>query len=170
MSNQTDPVKQNIIDWCNADGIQVVDESSKIPDCEWFLVALGNTMIFKLKKFSDRIYFQSKITISKNHQKIIADNQKMRVGLVLQIPTIVLQMDASCAIEQNDTTITKVITSKVHYHSTIKKADFLTKLAKVQDVHTNLLNRLSVQLQTTAKQLQENQPAPAPDARDVGVG
>jgi len=170
MSNQPDTTKQNIIDWCKEDGILIEDNSSKFPNYEWLLLVDKNKIVFKTKRHPNRIFIQSSITITNNHQKIIADDQKMKFNMILQIPTMILQMGATCSIEQNDTTITKVSVSKIHFHSSMKKADFLANLFKVQDIHQNLLNQLSVKLQTTAKQLQQNQPAPAPDASDVGIG
>jgi len=168
MSDQPDPVKQNIIDWCNEDGISFVDKSDDFPACDWIIIIDNTKMIYKQTRFPNRIYFQALIAISNEHQQAV-QNPQTRTKIIVEIPTNVLQMGATCNIVENNGVINNLSITKVHFHSTIKKADFLENYIRLHNIHHTMLNQVSNILQTTAQQLQQNQPAPAPDASTVGI-
>ena len=170
MSNQTDPVKQNIMDWCNADGITFEDESSKYPNMDWSLMIRKRVAVDKQKRFSDRIYFHAGFNFAPEHKTLIQSNNQLRNEIILQIPLLLSQMDVTSKIEGTGNDITGISLSKVHFHSSIKKADFLSLYTRVHQVFQALLNQLGIKLKVTLQQLQQNQSSPPPDASDVGIG
>ena len=170
MSNQPDPVKQNIIDWCNADNIPFEDKSSEYPSMDWTLMIMKRVAVYKQKRFSDRIYFHAGFNFAPEHKTLIDGNNQLRNEIILQIPLLLCQMDVTSKIEGTGNNITGISLSKVHFHSSIKKADFLSLYTKVFQVFQALLNQLSIKLKVTLQQLQQNQLSPSPDASDVGIG
>jgi len=168
MSNQPDPVRQNIRNWCNADNIPCVD-GNQSPNMDWCLM-LNNRRIavFKLTRFADRIYFQTGINVAPAHQQMIRENNQIRNNILLQIPTLIIQLGHDPRITQANNTITVINLSKIHFHTTISKAEFLSIVSRLINVHQLVLNQLSVTLQTTLAQLQQT--PITPDASDVGIG
>ena len=168
MSNSPDPVKQNIIDWCNTDNIQCNDLSNDNPIFSW-IVGMGKNLIliYKVPQFPDRIYIESRIKISENHQKLINEtwNKAKKNNMLLTLKAVAVQLDfnISFTFEENDKKpkvkdkITEIKSNKVHFHSSIKKADFLSVFNRISNIHNHLLNQLSILLETEVKQLEEKQ-------------
>ena len=168
MSNQPDPTRQNIIDWCNADNIPCVDATQN-PNMDWCLMLNKRKIaVFRITRFPDRIYFQSGIDIAPQHQTLIAENNQIRNDILLQIPSLIIQLDHDPRITQANNTISSVNISTTHFHTTISKADFLSIVSRLMNVQQLVLNQLSVPLQTTLAQLQQT--PTTLDATDVGIG
>jgi len=158
MSNQPDPVIQNVIDWCKEDNIDCVDDSSKNTTLSWLLTINKNVIIYKQPEQPDRIYIQSQINISKNHQEMITKwNQTKKNDLILKLQTLVAQFDANIQIIQEETTITKIVLSKVRFHSTISKAEFLELYVRTDTIHGTILNHLRHSLGLELQQSQAQQ-------------
>lgn len=168
MSAQPDPVRQNIIDWCNEDNIDCV-ESTTNQNMAWnLMINTGRVAVFRPTRFSDRIYFQSGINIAPQHQTLIANNGDIRNKILLQIPSLIIQLDHDPRVFQTDTTITRLNITKIHFHTTISKAMLLSMSNRLLNVHQLVLNQLSVPLQTTMAQLEQT--PTTPDASEVGIG
>ena len=159
MSENQDVVKQNIINWCNEDRIEFVDESSRNPNFSW-LVAVGKPQIlfYKQPNLQDRIYAQSQIVVSPEHQTMIEGwNATKRNSMILKLQTLATQFDINMNFQLEGNKITTIGSFKVHFHSTIKKSDFLSLLLRVQTIHNNLLNQLRLSLGLELQQLQSQQ-------------
>jgi len=167
---QEDIVKQNIMNYCTADNIRFEDQSSKNTNLDWCLMINGKVAVYKQQQYPERIYFQSGINIASEHQALITTNNQIRNNILLRIPSLLAQLDVSCKITQANNSITQISLSKLHFHSSIKKADFLELYLRLYQVQEVLLNQLSVQLQVSLQQLTQNQQTPAPGAGDVGIG
>ena len=171
MPDQPDTVKQNIIDWCNVDGIKFEDQSSKYPAHDWTLMINGKVAVYKQPRLPDRIYFHAGFSFTSEQQKLIQDNKTIKNAILLQVPSLLAQMNVNTKFEMNGDIMTGISLSKPHFHTTIKKADFLILYLRTQQVLQVLLNQLSVQLKISLQKLQQNQQKPPlPDASDVGIG
>jgi len=136
---------------------------------DWLLMLNnGRIVIFKLTRFPDRIIFQSGINIATEHQQMIAGKPQMRNEILLQTPSLIVQLDHQPTITQVNNTISVITITKTHFHTTISKADFLTKSIKLRNVQQVVRNQLSVPLQTSLAQLQQT--PTQPDASAVGIG
>ena len=159
MSENQDVVKQNIMNWCNEDGIERVDESSRNPNLSW-LVALGKPQIlfYKQPNLQDRIYAQSQINVSPEHQTMIEGWDAIkRNNMILKLQTLATQFGININFQQEGNKITSISSFKIHFHSTIKKSDFLDLLVRVQNIHNTLLNQLRFSLGLELQQLQSQQ-------------
>jgi len=136
-SQQPDITKENIMNWCNDDNIQCVDESTSNPQFTWSL-AIGNPaiIVYKQPHLPDRIFIQSQITISPEHQTLIREtwNVPKRNGFAVKLQSLGVQLDINMNFGfDRDGIMTSISSFKVHFHSTISKADFLKLFLRVQD-------------------------------------
>jgi len=159
VSENQDVAKQNIMTWCTDDGITCVDESSRNPTFSW-LLALSNPQIlfYKQPNLQDRIYAQSQINVSPQHQTMIEGwDATKRNNMILNLQTLATQFDININFQQDGNKITSISSFKIHFHSTIKKSDFLDLLVRVQNIHNSFLNQLRFSLGLELQQLQSQQ-------------
>jgi len=159
MSENQDVVKQNIMNWCSEDKIECIDESSRNPSFNW-LLSIGDPKIlfYKQPHLQDRINAQSQIIVSPEHQTMIEGwNATKRNDMVFKLQTIATQYDISMNFQKEGDKITMINSFKTHFHSTIKKSDFLELFIRVQNIHMNLLNQLRLSLGLELQQLQSQQ-------------
>ena len=148
MSTQSFPEKDNIIQWCQDDNIPCNDLSARNPRFSWCL-EVGNPaiVIYKQSHLPDRIYFQFTISLAQQHVELLANNQNKRSETVLKMQSLITQYDAHLNINNNNQTqINGFSINKIHFHTTIKKADFLTLLLRTQLIFNNFLNHLNLEL------------------------
>ncbi|MCH7967095.1 MAG: DUF2299 family protein [Thaumarchaeota archaeon] len=157
MSENVDPVKQNIIDWCNEDGIQVLDQSDANPQFAWSVLLTKKVMVYKQPNLLDRIYVQSQIDVSPKHQTLIRNNQQIRNNLLLQLPAMASQNDINLTFRINNDVIEGISLFKINFHSTISKADFLRLFLRVEQIHSSVLNQLRTTLGLDLQQEQQRQ-------------
>ena len=60
--------------------------------------------------------------------------------MVFKLQTIATQYDISMNFQKEGDKITIINSFKTHFHSTIKKSDFLELFIRVQNIHMNLLS------------------------------
>ena len=163
-----DSVKNNIIGWCNADNLKCVDESSNNPNFSWAILVGGEVMIYKQPHLPDRIYIQSQISISPEHQTLIEAKPDMKNNLMLNLTTNATNLDIGMNFQIVEGKLKGVNLSKVHFADTISKADLLRNFLRVQQVHQTILNQLrsTLGLEFQQSKAQTTQP----DASDVGIG
>ena len=162
MSEQPDPVMTNIINWCQEDHIPCENQSSQRPNVLWVL-KIGNLAItvYKLPQLPDRIYVQSGISLNDNHRTLV--NQTWEVAqkndMMLKLKMLATQYDANMNFVVNDNNLNSFSTYKIHYHSTISKADFLSLFMRIQNIHEIVWNQLNSSLGLATQQLQAIQDA-----------
>ena len=159
--NQQDIVKQNIIQWCKDDNIPCEDVSSKNHQFAWGL-AIGKpeTIIYKQPHLPDRIYIQSQITITPEHQELINTTWTLQKknDMLLNLRMLAVQYDINMNFQEDSNGKLIAISSfKIHFHSSIKKANILKMFIRVQSIHIVILNQLSKALGIEMKQLQAQQ-------------
>jgi len=129
MSNQPDPVMTNIINWCQEDNIPCEDTSTNLPNVLWSL-KLGTQAVsaYKLQHIPDRIYIQSGITLNPNHQTLVNQTweQAQRNDMMMKLKMLSAQYDVNLNFRMNDENLTGFATFKIHFHTSISKADFLS--------------------------------------------
>jgi len=163
-----DPAKNNIICWCKADNLKCIDESSNNPKFSWAILIGGEVMIYKQPHLPDRIYIQSQIAISPEHQTLIEAKLDMKNNLMLNLTTNATNLDIGMNFQIVEEKLKGVNLSKVHFADTISKADLLRNFLRVQQVHQTILNQLrsTLGLEFQQSKAQTTQP----DASDVGIG
>ena len=145
MSN-VDSTRQNIIDWCQQDGIPCVEQPAN-PQMVWGL-SLGSISIYKQPRFTDRIYFQSSINLSNIHRTLVNqtwDNAHRNV-MMFNLKKLVTQLDALLNFINPNDELIGFHTFKIQCNSTILKADFIEKFLRMQAIHEIVLNQLNLEL------------------------
>ncbi len=162
MANQPDPVMTNIIDWCREDNIPCEDNSARLPNVSWSL-RIGTLAVsaYKLQQIPDRIYIQSGITLNPNHQTLVNQTweQPQRNDMMMKLKMLSAQYGVNMSFGMNGNNLISFATFKIHFHTTISKADFLTLFLRVSSIHEIFLNQLSLSLGLATRQLQANQDA-----------
>jgi len=158
-SHQSDITKENIINWCKEDNIPCNDESSLNPQFTWSLT-IGDPaiIVYKQPHLPDRIYIQSQIKIAPEHQTLIKDtwNVPKRNTFVVKLQSMAANLDVNMNFKfDKDGIMTSISSFKVHFHSTISKADFLQLFLRVQGIHRVLLNQLIIELGLELQQEQQ---------------
>ncbi len=145
MSN-VDPTRQNIIDWCQQDRIQCVEQPTN-PQMVWGL-SLGSISIYKQPRFPDRIYFQSTINLSNIHRTLVNQtwNNAQRNVMMFNLKKLVTQLDALLNFVNPNDELIGFHTFKIQGHTTISKADFIEKFLRMQSIHEIILNQLNLEL------------------------
>jgi len=162
MSNQPDPVMTNIIDWCQEDNIPCENQSAQRPNVLWVL-KIGNLAItiFKLQQLPDRIYVQSGISLNGNHRTLV--NQTWKVAqkndMMMKLKMLATQYDVNMNFVMNGNNLNSFSTYKIHFHTSISKADFLSLFMRIQTIHEIILNQLNLSLGIATQQLQASQDA-----------
>jgi len=168
MSNQPDPVKQNIMNYLNEDSITFEDISERNTSFTWIL-RVGNVspvLIFKLPNFPNRIYFRTITTLAPEHVTLLAEDATKKQNIILKIHTLAVELGTNPHFRDNaDNQLNEVWINQIHYNSSIKKADLLEKFVRVQQCQNVVLNNLSKELGISI----QSQQLPAPDASDVGI-
>ena len=163
-----DPAKNNIMGWCKADHLKCVDESLNNPTFSWAILVGDEVMIYKQPHLSDRIYIQSQITISPEHQTLIETKPDMKNNLMLNLTTNATNLNIGINFQIVEGKLKGVNLSKVHFADTISKADLLRNFLRVQQVHQTILNQLrsTLGLEFQQSKVQTTQP----NDSDVGIG
>jgi len=159
MSDQPDPVGQNIIDWCQEDNIQS-SGGAETTQIVWSRhIGTRGISVYKLTRFSDRIYFQSTINFSEIHRTLVNQtwNESKRGVMMFNLKKLVAQLDILINFRLNNDELTGFHTYKIHYHSTISKADFIEKYLRIQSVHDIVLNQLNLELGEALQSERQNQ-------------
>lgn len=149
--------KESIIEYCKEDGIDCIDTSSKNPHHEWSL-NLNKVIIYCQKKYPHRIYVQ--VNISFGELVPIFNTKENKGKLMTLLKMFALSNDFNLGFAYDDKkNVNRIIAFKVHYNSTIKKADFLPLYSRVG----NILDMLYIQLQNVGnvenKKIQDQQKA-----------
>ena len=145
MSN-VDTTRQNIIDWCQQDGILCVEQPTN-SQMVWGL-SLGSISLYKQPRFPDRIYFQSSINLSNIHRTLVNqtwDNAQRNV-MMFNLKKLVTQLDALLNFVNPNDELIGFHTFKIQSHTTISKADFIEKFLRMQAIHEIVLNQLNLEL------------------------
>ena len=162
MSNQNDPVKQNIIDWCKADNIPCEDNSATSPKSLWAL-KIGNyaVTIHKPSNSLDRIYIQSGISLNPDHRTMVNQTwqPEQKNDMMMKLKMLATQYDVNLNFGMDNNDLISFSTYKIHFHTSISKADFLSLFIKIQTVHEIFLNQLNLALGIATQQLQASQDA-----------
>ncbi len=80
--------------------------------------------------------------------------------MILKLRTLSVQLDFNIAFTTKEKDkITEIKSNKIHFHSSIKKADFLQLFLRMSNIHDHILTQVSALLQTEVKQLQAVQDA-----------
>jgi len=161
MSNQPDPMKQNIIDWCAKDNIPCVVPPN-VPKTSWLLTLgqVGNQItVYKSTMYDDRIYFQSQIGFSEVHRKLVNQtwNAQQRNTMMFNLKKLSVQYDVNLNFQMNGDEIVGIKTFKIHFHSTISKSELLEKHMRLESVHIILLNQLNIELGIAIQQNRANE-------------
>jgi len=169
MSDQPDPVKQNIVDWFQEDSITCKDISDKNPSFTWILEVgtQATVLIFKLPNYPNRIYFRTMTNLISEHVKLLAEDAKKKGSIQFKIHTLAVQLEVNPTFKNDDKEQFNAIwISKIHYNSSIKKADLLEKFVRIQQCQNVVLNNLNKELGIS---IQSQNIPDAPDASDVGI-
>ena len=163
MSAEQDVVKENIIQWCKDDKITYNDMSKNNPNFSW-VIGIGKTsiIIYKAPQVSDRIFVESRIKLAPEHEKLVNEDWApgKKTNMILKLRTLSVQLDFNIAFTTKEKDkITETKSNKIHFHSSIKKADFLQLFLRVSNIHDHILTQVSALLQTEVKQLQAVQDA-----------
>ena len=148
MSMTTFQEKDSIIQWCKDDGISCTDKSDKLEKLTWIL-EIGNPVIsiYKLPKYDDRIFFQANMDLSPKQKDLLDKDASKKQNIMLQVQSLAIQLETNPSfVIDDDKNKFRVSLTKIHYHSSVKKADFLEKLIRVQNVQNLMMNKLSVAL------------------------
>jgi len=169
MSNQTNSVKQNIIDWCNEEKIQCVDSGNANQQFIWYVDIDVNHIIFhQMVNYPDRITIQAQIDIPKEKQGCIENDKNKKSDLLLKLETLATIFRVSVKFIENDEHILiRVRPFKPHYSSTMTKVEFLEYMERMSNIKSTLENHLFIAIGNEF-QLQQNQQS-QPDANDVGI-
>jgi hypothetical protein len=158
MSEKFNTVSQNIIDWCQQDGISCVHEPENL-NMSWALQVGGTLVIYTTLQHSERIYFQSQINFAEIHRALVNQtwNNNQRNVMMFNLKKLVAQLDVLMNFQLINDELTGFHTYKIHDHATISKADFLEKYRRVQAVHEIVLNQLNLELGIALQKNQSNQ-------------
>ena len=161
MSNQSDPVKQNIIDWCAEDNMPCADPPN-VPNSSWLLLLgqVGNQItVYKSTMYNDRIYFQSQIGFSEVHRKLVNQtwNAQQRNNMMFNLKKLAVQYDVNLNFQMNGDEIVGIKTFKIYFHSAISKSELLEKHMRLESVHIVLLNQLNIELGIAIQQNRTNE-------------
>ncbi len=162
MSNQPDPAMTNIINWCQEDNIQCVDTSANRPNVLWSLrIGTLAITVYKLPQILDRIYVQSGINLNPEHQTLVNQTwqQPQRNDMMMKLKMLATQYDVNLNFGMNGNNLISFSTFKIHFHTSISKADFLSLFIRVQTIHEIILNQLNLSLGLATQQLQASQDA-----------
>lgn len=150
MSAQSDPTRQNILDWCQEDNIQSMEDNpSGNAQFAWAInLGASGITVYKQSQFLDRIYFQSQINFSEIHRTLVNQtwNVNQRNSMMFNLKKLAAQYDVLMNFQLNNDELTGFHTYKIHYHSTISKSDFLEKFLRIQAIHEIVLNQLNIEL------------------------
>ena len=147
--SESDPVKQNIIDWCKEDGI-----SCKIlenPDFH-FSIAVSNVQVYCQKKYPDRLYFQQVLNFDEKQKELyVGLNEQKKSNLIQNLSVNSINFDYHQSLLNEDEG--KVLTGVMLYKfgsTDLTKNEFLKLFLRVQQIgnYTNSLlgNAFSVEL------------------------
>ena len=75
-------VKKNIIDWYREDNRACVDASSQNTQFNFALLIANTVIIYKQPHLPNRIYIQSPIDISPEHQNLIETKPEIKKNLI----------------------------------------------------------------------------------------
>ena len=169
VSNQTNSVKQNIIDWCNEENIQCVDSGNANQQFIWSLrIDVEHIIFYQMVNYQDRIIIQAQIDIPKEKQGCIENDKNKKSELLLKLETLATMFHVSIKFIENDEHILiKVRPFKPHYSSTMTKVEFLEYRERMSNIKSTLENHLFIVIGNEFK-LQQNQQS-QPDASDVGI-
>ena len=145
MSN-VDSTRQNIIDWCQQDGIPCIEQPTN-PQMVWGL-SLGSITVYKQPPLPDRIYFQSSISLSNIHRTLV--NQTWDIAqrnvMMFNLKKLVTQLDALLNFINLNDELIGFHTFKIQGHTTISKVDFIEKFLRMRAIHEIVLNQLNLEL------------------------
>ena len=164
MSNQPDPVMTNIINWCQEDNIQCVDNSTNRSNVLWSLrIGTQSITVYKLSHILDRVYVQSGIGLNPEHQTLVNQTwqQPQRNDMMMKMKMLATQYDVNIDFVMNGNNIISFSTFKIHFHTTMSKADFLSMYIRIQSIHEIIFNQLNLSLGLATQQLQASQDAGA---------
>ena len=88
-----DPTKNNIMGWCKADKIDCADESSRNAHFSWALLINKQVMIYKQPHLSDRIYIQSQIRLSTQHEAMLDSKPELKSNLMYNLTITATSLD-----------------------------------------------------------------------------
>ncbi len=77
--------------------------------------------------------------------------------MILNLQTLATQFDINMNFQLEGNKLISIGSFKIHFHSTIKKSDFLDMLVRVQNIHNTLLNQLRLSLGLELQQMQSQQ-------------
>jgi len=154
MSNQPDPMRHNIIDWCAEDDIPCTDltNTGNNSNILSWIFTVGNppaVSFFKPLNLPNRIFIQTAINLSPDHVTLLArdDQAQRRQAIMLKIQTLAIQLDTNPNFRfNNQQQFTSMTTNTIHFYSTMKKAIFLEKYIRQQNVTSLVLNHLNADL------------------------
>jgi len=152
MPDDPDTVKQNIIDYCKADNIKCTDIGASNPNFSWiFTIGESSIIAYKIKGQDDRIYIESQIKLSPDHLKLFNEtwNPQQKNNLLLKLQTLAVTLDVNLNFikdTKDKNKITVIKTNKIHFHSSMSKAHFLSLFLRMSMIHSNIKNQLSLAL------------------------
>ena len=154
--------------WCKADKIDCADESSRNTHFSWALLINKQVMIYKQPHLPDRIYIQSQIRLSTQHEAMLDSKPELKSNLMYNLTITATSLDMGLNFQITDKKLKGINLSKIHFGSTISKADLLRLYMRVQQVHLTVLNQLNNTLGMEFQQSHQIQDEP--NASDVGIG
>jgi len=167
MPDEPDTVKQNIMDWFKEDSISITDISEKNPKFTWILQVSKSpaVLVFKIPQFPNRIYFRTTTTLRPDHVKLFSEDETKKQNFIFKIHTLAIQLDVNPTFPNNDKKqLSEIWINKIHYNTTIKKADLIEKFTRIQHCQNAILNHINRELKASM-QIQ----TPEPNASDVGI-
>jgi hypothetical protein len=171
LSESDTAVRDNILKWCKEDKIPCVAVPDNPTITFGFKIGNSSIYIYKSSQFPDRIFIESVINIAPEHKTLINetwDNGKKN-GMILQLKGMAIQLGFNIIVGTIDKDkITDVKSNNIHFHTSIKKAEFLEKFLRIGNIHDHVLNQLSILLQTEVQNIQAQQ-ALQSNASDVGI-
>ena len=76
--------------------------------------------------------------------------------MVLNMKKLSTQYNVNMDFQMNGDNLLGFNTFKIHYHSSISKADFLEKFIRIQGIHEIILNSLNIELGIATQIVQTN--------------
>ena len=153
----TDIIKENIKKYCDEDKISYQDLTSFNVSTNWGFQS-GKIIFYALSDFPERIYFQTQLMI-RTFEKEVNDvwGNAKRNNFIMSLREFALTHNISFDLVMEKDRIVGVKFFKIHYHSTIKKADFLTLFYRIASVQDIMNYKLSILLTSDKQKIAETQ-------------
>ena len=124
-------------------------------------------MIYKQSHLSDRIYIQSQIRLSTQHEVMLDSKPELKSSPMHNLTITATNLDMGLNFQITDGKLKEINLSKIHFGATISKSNLLRLYMRVQQVYLTILNQLNNTLGMELQQSNQNQDEP--NASDVGM-